>query len=109
MKKRPVRNIAIILAALLVAFLAKMEMINLIIAVGAGVWMMVITWRPFFGTSEEFEKSIGYSVTPDIFSLLSGKLLEDWGYSAMLSFWLITGFGSGLGSYFLLNYLFIPK
>lgn len=107
MKKQLVQSIGIILVALLVSFLARMGIVNLLIAIGAGVWMLVITWKPFFGTSEEFEKSLGYSFTPDIFSLFSGKLLEDWGYSYLLSFWLFTGIGLGIGIYFLLNYLFI--
>lgn len=108
MKNKLVRIIVIILALLLVAFLARMEIINKILAIGAGIWMMTLTWHIFFGTSEEFEKSLGYSITPDLFSLLSGKLMDDWAYSFMLGFWIFTGVASGYMAYIILNALFIP-
>ncbi|MBI5932283.1 MAG: hypothetical protein HY867_01140 [Chloroflexi bacterium] len=107
MKKKLVLPISIALIALLVAIIARMAVVNFFIAVGAGIWVLAVTWKLIFGTNEEFEKSIGFSVTPDIVSLFSGQLSEDWGYSYMLSFWIFLGIGSGVGTYFLLNQLFI--
>jgi hypothetical protein len=69
--------------------------------------VLTASWKLIFGTNEEFEKSLGFSVTPDIISLFSGHLLEDWGYSYMLSIWILLGIGSGVGIYFLLNQLLI--
>jgi len=107
MKKKLVLPISIILIALLVAIIARMAAINFFIAVGTGIWVLAATWKLIFGTNEEFEKSLGYSFTPDIFSLFSGELFDDWGYSYMLSFWVFLGIGSGVGIYFLLNQLLI--
>lgn len=107
MKKKLVLPISIALIALLVAIIARMAVINLFIAVGTGIWVLAATWKLIFGTSEEFEKSLGFSFTPDIISLFSGQLSEDWSYSFLLSFWIFLGIGSGVGIYFLLNQLLI--
>lgn len=109
MDKKLIRNVIILLIVLFVTIIARMEAVNLFVAIAAGLWILVVTWKPFFGTSDEFDKSVGYSFTPDIISLFSGKWLEDQGYTFMFKFWLLFGIGAGVGVYFLLDSLLIPK
>jgi hypothetical protein len=56
-----------------------------------GIIVMALTWRLIFSDWDDFGESIRYTITPDIFSWLSGEIFEDWWASFKLSLWLASG------------------
>lgn len=108
MKKNLLRDLLILFALVVVAFLAKMEAINGIIAIGIGIWAMVRLFKPFFKSRDEqvqlelydFIRPINYQV---------GYLLL--GYKrkliALVILWWILGIGIVVAIYEILTGLFI--
>ena len=61
MKKNLVRNLTIVAGLFVIAFFAKMEAINAIIAIWIGIWSMIKLFKPFFKSGE----SVGNLSTVD--------------------------------------------
>ena len=54
-----------------------METVSIIIAIIAGLGVMVLLFKPIFGNADEFFDCIKFWFTPEIFSLIFGKFFQD--------------------------------
>ncbi len=72
-----------------------------------GILVAVVVWallfKPIFGSTDKFRKSIGFFFTPDLFSVIRGKGVEDFWAEVKLLIWFIAGSGSGYVVYVLLS------
>lgn len=83
-----------------------MAIVSIVLSVIAGVGVMVLLFKPIFGDKQEFYDCVKFWFTPDIFSIFSGKYIEDWLSEMKLSLWIICGGIAGTGVYFGLTKLF---
>jgi hypothetical protein len=106
--KNLVRDWIIIIALVLVAFLAKMEAINGIIAIGVGIWSMVKLFKLFFMSGEESEEVWAGDFIPrihrQISNILSGHKCTQ---NILILLWWILGIGIMFGTFKTLTALFI--
>ena len=77
-----------------------MQILAIILAIVAaffmGKWMFIL----MFEDSADFWDCFRFSITPDLFSLFRGELLEDMAKSFKFSLFLIVVIGSGFLTYF---------
>jgi len=83
-----------------------METVSIIIAVIAGLGVMVLLFRPFFGNADGFFECLKFWFTPEIFSLIFGKFFRDIFSEMKLGFWFLCGAITGIGVYVGLMKLF---
>ena len=110
MNKKLVRYLIIVLAALLLAFVAKMEAINLYLAIPVGVSVTVVAFR-FLGKMYELwnenEHGLLYGRLHWFIALPIGLLIELCLSPLYYLLPLVVGCLSGYAVYFTLNFLFI--
>ena len=108
MKKNLLRDLLILTALVVVAYLARMEAINGIIALGVGIWAMIKLFNPFFKSGEETEQLEVW----DFIRPIQYQLGHLFGYKrrpiALVILWWIFGIGITIGTYELFTVLFIP-
>ena len=76
-----------------------MTIVSIILSVTAGVGVLALLFKPFFGCKEEFFDCVKFWFTPDIFSLFTGKYLEDRWSELKLGLWILLGAMAGAGVY----------
>ena len=76
-----------------------MEIVSIILAVIAGVTVLVLLFKPLFGDREGFIDCVKFWIKPDIFSLFSGEYFEDRWSEMKLGLWIFLGFIAGVGVY----------
>ena len=109
MKKNLVRNLAITIALILLAFIAKMEAINFLVAACVGVFVLAKTFLPLFKFNDRIGSNIEDKLPLFPFGMIFGLIWNYIGYFILPSFWfLVMGFLVYL-AFSLLNILFIPK
>ena len=99
-----IRKAVIVLAALMVAYFAKMEAINFMVAMGAGIWVMVRLFDLFFGTMENLDFDVFIPHHPMLFGFLQ-KGTRKQAFLALI--WWLSGIASAIATYKLLKALFI--
>jgi hypothetical protein len=108
MNKNLVRDLAILGFLLAVAFLAKMELINAIIAVWIGIWVMVKLFKPFFRSEQNAENLSEVDFIPNprhiIFNLLFTNKRKS---TLFVMIWWISGIGIMVVTYQIITALFI--
>lgn len=70
-----------------------------LIGIIAGIAVLVLLFKPFFGDMSGFWECVRYWFTPDIFSLFRGEWGQDWLAEAKLGFWLLCGGAAGYAVY----------
>lgn len=70
-----------------------------VIGIIAGIIVLALLFKPFFGDLPGFWECVRYWLTPDIFSLFRGEWGEDWLAEMKLGFWLFCGAGAGFAVY----------
>jgi len=83
-----------------------METVSIIIAVIAGLGVMVLLFKPFFGNADGFFECLKFWLTPEIFSLIFGKFFQDIFSEMKLGLWILCGAGTGIGVFVGLMKLF---
>lgn len=107
MSKNIKRNLIVSILILLVLYLAKMEAINFIVAVWAGVWVMVKLWAWATALEHMAEETI-FESFHSLPTFIAGALLymTSWQIFPALAF--LPGIATSYLTYSLLNLLFIP-
>ena len=65
----------------------------------AGVLVLVLLFKPFFGDVGGFWECIRFWLTPDVVSMFRGEWEEDWWSEMKLGLWLVCGGAAGFGVY----------
>ena len=73
-----------------------MDMVGLVFGILVGLVLLVVMWKPFFGTGKEFRRCLGYLFMPNLLSALFGDLQKDWEASLKIQLWLLTGVVAGV-------------
>lgn len=107
MSKPLVRNLAISAGLILVAFLAKMEAINFLIALWVAILVLVKAWKPIFKTQERVSAKILDDVRPFPLALVLDILWEALSHRPLYTLWFFVSGLSGWLIYSILNLLFI--
>jgi VanZ family protein len=105
--KRLVRNLAISAGLILVAFLAKMEAINFLIALWVAILVLVKAWKPIFKTQEQAGEKILNNIQPFSLALVLGIMWEALSHRPLYTLWFFVSGLSGWLTYSILNLLFI--
>ena len=74
-----------------------METVSIILAVIAGLGVLVLLFKPFFGNADGFFECIKFWFTPEIFSLFFGKYFRDIFSEMKLGLWFFCGMITGIG------------
>ena len=106
-RRNLIRNLAIALGLILIAFLAKMEAINFMIALYVGILVMIRIFKPLFASFDRFGEIVENELHPLPLALIFSLLWEILSYHPLYSLWFLAGLFSGCLTYFLLNMLFI--
>jgi hypothetical protein len=69
------------------------------IGIIAGLVVLVLLFKPFFGDMTGFWECVRFWLTPDIISLFRGEWGEDWLAEMKLGLWLACGGGAGFAVY----------
>lgn len=107
MSKRLVRNLAISAGLILVAFLAKMEAINFLIALWVAILVLVKVFKPLYTTHQRVGEKILDDVRPFPIALILSILWEMFSHQPFLLLWLLASGLSGWLTYSILTLLFI--
>jgi hypothetical protein len=70
-----------------------------LIGIIAGIAVLVVLFRPFFGDMGGFWVCVRFWLTPDIFSLIRGEWGEDLLAEMKFGLWLVCGGAAGFGVY----------
>lgn len=70
-----------------------------VIGIIAGIVVLLLLFKPFFGDISGFWECVRFWLTPDIFSLFRGEWGEDWLAEMKLGFWLFCGGAAGYAVY----------
>lgn len=81
-------------------------MVITVVAILAGVLVLVGLFKPFFGGTDGFLECLRFWFTPDVVSLFRGEWGEDQWAEMKIGFWLFLGVISGLAVYTGLERLF---
>ncbi len=65
----------------------------------AGMAILTLLFKPFFGDRDGFIDCVKFWIKPDIFSLFSGEYLEDRWSELKLGLWILLGAMAGAGVY----------
>ena len=76
-----------------------MTIVSIILSVTAGVGLLALLFKPFFGCKEEFIDCIKFWFTPDIISLFFGEYIKDRLSELKLGLWILLGAMAGAGVY----------
>lgn len=107
-KKNIARDLAVFAGLFVVAFLAKMEAINAIIAIWIGIWAMVKLFKPFFEAGEDSRNLSAGDFIPNFWNITSNLLYSDKRKSTFLILmWWVLGIGIMAATYKVLTALFI--
>ena len=74
-----------------------MATISTILSVIAGIGVMILLFKPLFGTKEEFIDCVKFWFKPDFLSLFSGEYFEDRWSEMKLGLWILCGVIAGIG------------
>ncbi len=107
MSKSLTRNLAISAGLILVAFLAKMEAINFLIALWVAILVLVKAWKPIFKTQERVGEKILNDIQPFPLALVLDILWEALSHRPLYALWFFVSGLSGWLIYSILNLLFI--
>jgi hypothetical protein len=83
-----------------------MTIVSIILSVTAGVGVLALLFKPFFGDRDGFIDCVKFWIKPDIFSLFSGEYFEDRWSEWKLGLWIFLGAIAGFGVYMGLMKLF---
>lgn len=109
MSKHLVRNLAISAGLILVAFLAKMEAINFLIALWVAILVLVKAYTPIFKAHERLTEKIENKIRPYPLALIFGILWELLSGHPLYYLWFLVSGLSGWLVYSVLNLLFISQ
>jgi len=76
-----------------------METVSIILGVIAGVGVLALLFKPFFGDRDGFIDCVKFWIKPDIFSLFSGEYFQDRWSEMKLGLWFFLGGMAGFGVY----------
>ena len=108
MSKPLVRNLVISAGLILVAFLAKMEAINFLIALWVAILVLVKTYKPIAIAYEQLNGKIENKISSFPLQLIVGIFLEAVSPpTPHLLLWLLVSGFAGWLTYSILNLLFI--
>jgi hypothetical protein len=76
-----------------------MTTVSIILGVIAGVGVLVLLFKPFFGDRDGFFDCVKFWIKPDILSLFSGEYIKDRFSELKLGLWILLGAMTGFGVY----------
>jgi len=108
MDNRLVRDLLIFVGLFIIALLAKMEIINALISIWAGIWTMIRLFKLFFGSTEISDRSPAHEFIPNPHSIVSRLAFGPARKQTLLILtWWVAGIATTIVIYKLLNAILI--